>query len=252
MRMQVVMLMVLASACRSAVYESGDLRCAAVAPFCPNGFHCATDNTCWLDGEDPKIDLGVHADDMSVGDQAADLLVLDDAGCPVVDPASCCGTLSTVCGATVNCTGVCGVGQICGGGIPNQCSCSTDTRSPIFRAVASDGRTCYSAGDPALCPGFVLDSTAAFYLYAADPPTGMVALSRCHDGTLYYLSLDATCGGSSSADLTLGYIPTSAACGAVALHRYDTGATGFVYTTNAASAPAGSTEATPPFFIWTN
>ena len=246
-------------ACKSAEYQSGDLRCALTTPFCPSGFHCASDGTCWLDGADPSVDMAVHVGDRDLG--APDLatmstldLTADDSGCAPVDPALCCGTLSTSCGATVNCTGTCLSTQICGGAVANQCGCTTDTRSAIFRAVASDGKTCYSAGDPGLCPSFTVDSTASFYLYAGDPPTGMVPLVRCHDGALYFLSLDVTCGGSSTAtvDVALGYVPTSAACGSVALHRYDTGATGMVYTTNPASAPGGATEVMPPFYIWTN
>jgi hypothetical protein len=38
--------------CFSPHYVDGNLHCAA-AKACPDGFHCAVDNRCWKNGDDP-------------------------------------------------------------------------------------------------------------------------------------------------------------------------------------------------------
>jgi hypothetical protein len=60
---------------------NGALRCAADGT-CPDGYHCAGDNSCWLDGEEP--DLGALMDgSVDAGrDGAVDALIdqaTDDA-----------------------------------------------------------------------------------------------------------------------------------------------------------------------------
>jgi hypothetical protein len=142
---------------------------------------------------------------------------------------------------------------LCGGAVPNQCGCPPPNRTAIYRAVASDGRTCYSTGDPTACAGFTLDATPSFYTYLGDPPTDTRPLLRCTDGSSYTLTFDATCGGSSTAhvDMTIGYLPSVQACGTVALHRYAT-SQGELYTTDPAQAPAGGSELMPPFQVWTH
>jgi hypothetical protein len=49
------------SGCFSPSFEDGHLKCAA-NNVCPPGFHCATDLTCWKNGDDPII-----GPDMSTG-----------------------------------------------------------------------------------------------------------------------------------------------------------------------------------------
>jgi hypothetical protein len=39
--------------CFSPSYHNGNLHCGASDPRCPDGYHCAGDNTCWLNGQDP-------------------------------------------------------------------------------------------------------------------------------------------------------------------------------------------------------
>jgi hypothetical protein len=200
-----------------------------------------------------EVDFAARSDaalDLSISED----LGVDDGGCQLIDPASCCGVAYTLCGTPIHCTASCtGSHTLCGGAVPNQCGCPPDERTAIYRAVASDGSTCYSTGDVSACPGFTLDGSPSFYTYLGDPPSGTSALLRCHDGTRYTLTFDATCGGSLTAyvDMTIGYVPTVQACGTVALHRYDT-SHGQVYVTNAADAPSGGSEVMPPFQIWTN
>jgi hypothetical protein len=256
--MRALILATLLVGCQSADYQNGDLVCGTVDPVCPTGFHCASDNTCWLDGQGPGLDMGM---DMAMEDMTqVDLrivfdLLQTDSACPVTDPASCCGTLYNACGERVDCTGTCAAGQWCGGLVANQCGCpaTADGLGPVYRAVAGDGSVCYSTGDTGLCPGFTQDSTPAFFVYQGDPPPSTVPLLRCQDGGAYWITLDATCGGSATAvqDLTFGYVPLTAACGSSELHRYNT-SKGQMYFFNPTDAPSGSSELTPPFYVWTN
>jgi hypothetical protein len=41
------------AACYRPHYRSGELTCGLVAPRCPSGFYCASDLTCWRNGESP-------------------------------------------------------------------------------------------------------------------------------------------------------------------------------------------------------
>jgi hypothetical protein len=269
MRAAVLALLICAS-CKTADFGSGHLRCAATTPMCPSGFHCAADGACWRDGENPDLAMSMSLPDLAVDlafepdfavaemapvdmayNSTADLTP-DDSGCAPVDPAGCCGTLYTLCGTVVNCTGSCVPFQkLCGVVQPNQCDCPAPGRTGIFRATNNSGASCYSNGDSAYCPGFTVDSAPQFFVYTGDPPPSMTALVRCNDAGKYTLSIDPTCGGTGNQDLAIGYIPTTQACGTVALHRYDTG-THLVYTTNPAQAPQGSTEVLPPFNVWLN
>jgi hypothetical protein len=266
--------LIVCAGCKSADFQSGHLQCAASSPSCPSGFHCAADGTCWQNGHDP--DLAVQASfDLSEGpdlsldlreadfaaraDSGLDLSVgedfgVDDGGCALINPASCCGVAYTLCGTPIECTGECASSHtLCGGAVPNQCGCPPAERTGIYRAVAGDSSTCYSTGDSSACPGFTLDGAPSFYTYLGDPPSGTSPLLRCKDGSHYTLTFDNTCGGSSTAyvDMTIGYVPMAQACGTVALHRYNT-SHGQVYVLNPADAPSGGTEIMPPFQVWTN
>jgi hypothetical protein len=66
----------LAGAC-GPHYDNGKLKCEN-GKLCPMGFHCAMDDTCWRDGEDPdlavsSLDLSNTSDDGFIGDGATDL-----------------------------------------------------------------------------------------------------------------------------------------------------------------------------------
>ncbi|HZS36334.1 MAG TPA: hypothetical protein VFF06_05885 [Polyangia bacterium] len=259
----------LAHGCTDPSYEDGNLRCAVSASACPEGFHCAADNTCWRDGHDP--DLASQSDlaglDFSGADFATppDLvstfdLTTDDSGCTPVNPNGCCGTVVNECGQTIQCTDTC-PNQLCGGaGQPNQCGCSSDSRTGVFR-LADGQKHCYSIedspGNPLSdCINYTIEGTKPkFFVYVGDPPVGMRLLVRCFADPLYFLTFDSvTCDGVPGAvmDSVIGYIVDTQVCGSVPLHRYDTGSSGVFYTTDASEKPAGSTELTPPFFVWTN
>jgi hypothetical protein len=264
----------LAAGCGDPSYQDGNLRCAVSASACPSGFHCAADDTCWRDGHDPDLasagdlaqpdlagvdlagaDFAVPPDLVSTAD-----LTADDSGCLPLNPVACCGDFVDDCGHSMHCTNAC-PNQVCGGsGFPHYCGCPSGSRSAVY-GLTMGSLHCYSAqvspGNPVdECMGYTIDGTTAkFFVYIGDPPVGLTLLSRCIAAGHYFLATDAaTCDGVSGATLdgTLGYFSTAAACGAVPLHRYDTGANGFVYSTNAADKPAGSTEVMPPFYVWTN
>jgi hypothetical protein len=52
-----VSLSVLGVGCFQPSFQSGHLKCAAGGNSCPPGFHCAGDQTCWKNGEDPTADM---------------------------------------------------------------------------------------------------------------------------------------------------------------------------------------------------
>ena len=39
--------------CFAPSVDNGQLKCNPSGKSCPTGFHCALDNTCWKDGQDP-------------------------------------------------------------------------------------------------------------------------------------------------------------------------------------------------------
>jgi hypothetical protein len=53
MRLVVLMLGLGLTACFSPHYQNGEIRCQAAPNTCPNGYHCAANDTCWLNGHDP-------------------------------------------------------------------------------------------------------------------------------------------------------------------------------------------------------
>jgi hypothetical protein len=50
--------------CFSPKYGNGHLKCAP-SQSCPDGYHCAADDTCWKNGSDPEIDMGPAGDDLA-------------------------------------------------------------------------------------------------------------------------------------------------------------------------------------------
>jgi hypothetical protein len=53
--------------CFAPKYGNGHLKCAD-GQACPDGYHCATDSTCWKNGSDPSSN-----EDMSSFDMGADM-----------------------------------------------------------------------------------------------------------------------------------------------------------------------------------
>ncbi len=63
MRSIVLLAAVAAAGCFSPKYSNGSLQCQAGGHPCPDGYHCAIDNTCWKNGQDPVVDMGVGGTD---------------------------------------------------------------------------------------------------------------------------------------------------------------------------------------------
>lgn len=54
--------------CFSPKYSNGSVRCQSGNHPCPDGYHCASDNTCWKDGRDPSgNDMAGGGDDLDMG-----------------------------------------------------------------------------------------------------------------------------------------------------------------------------------------
>jgi len=105
----VVAAALLASACAPSL-TNGGLTCSSDGK-CPPGFHCAANNTCWKDGEDPggDVDLSVEGD---LGDQ--DLSA--NGGPDLLQPADLTPTLTVgqLCNTKDDCiSGFCADGVCC-------------------------------------------------------------------------------------------------------------------------------------------
>jgi hypothetical protein len=83
MRLAIVALAL--AGCFQPSYHNGGLVCSRGGTQCPDGYHCAGDNTCWQNGQDP-VDLGGRLDMTPV-----------DGGHIAI--------LTTSCGGAVNATG---------------------------------------------------------------------------------------------------------------------------------------------------
>ena len=105
------------------------------------------------------------------------------------------------------------------------------------------------------CCGYSVEAHDAFYLYGAPLP-GLVALQRCRTAVGSHLyTTDPACEGQTSEGV-MGYVGTTATCGAVPLYRLDDAATGdHLYTTSSAEAAAaqsgGYTLRASPGYVWT-
>ena len=60
-------LVLAAVGCFAPKYNNGDLQCQAGSHPCPDGYHCASNNTCWKNGMDPQ-----GLDDMSQPNETGD------------------------------------------------------------------------------------------------------------------------------------------------------------------------------------
>ena len=107
---------------------------------------------------------------------------------------------------------------------------------------STTGQHFYTTTDSeASCCGYTIEQQYAFYLYAAQQP-GLLPFYRCRTATGHLYTTDASCDGATL-EGTLGYIATSAVCGAVPLYALSDATSGdHLYTTSAAevtSAEAG-------------
>lgn len=88
LRLRPVLVLVASLAgCYKLNVDNGQLLCSPDSK-CPKGFHCAVDNTCWMNGQDPKpLDLSATSPD---GDMPVDACVSSacKAICVVDDPNS--------------------------------------------------------------------------------------------------------------------------------------------------------------------
>jgi hypothetical protein len=94
MRILFALAVLVAAGCHVPDYGSGDLQCSPSGE-CPAGFHCASDQHCWLDGSGPST----GGEDLSMA-TASDLagLVLDLAGADLGPaPARCSGSSALLC-----------------------------------------------------------------------------------------------------------------------------------------------------------
>jgi hypothetical protein len=75
-------LLICLTGCFSPSYHNGAFLCSANGGRCPEGFHCAADQTCWRNGQDPVLPDG-GADLLSDG--SADMVRLPDLAEPLPD-----------------------------------------------------------------------------------------------------------------------------------------------------------------------
>jgi hypothetical protein len=152
----------LAAGCYSPSIANGELQCAVNSKQCPAGFHCASDNTCWKNGQDPGAGIDGGSDDMPPtgtnlgnGDPCADASQCTSGFC--APEGVCCDTA---------CTGAC---QACNlPGSPGTCSsvpagmmpvtghdtCGPDAQSTCMRDGACDGAgACHLWNDVICKPG---------------------------------------------------------------------------------------------------
>lgn len=88
--------------------------------------------------------------------------------------------------------------------------------------------------EEAQCCGFHVERYDYFYLYSAPSP-GAVALYRCYGGGHHFYTSREGCEGGGRVEGVLGYIATSAVCGATPLYRMrHPGSGDNFYTTSAA------------------
>ena len=53
---------VLFGGCYKLDLGNGQLKCSVPDRKCPDGFHCASDGYCWMNGQDPTFDMATTGD----------------------------------------------------------------------------------------------------------------------------------------------------------------------------------------------
>jgi hypothetical protein len=90
-------------------------------------------------------------------------------------------------------------------------------RVGVHRSVGAEHFYTTSRAE-AQCCGFRVETYDYFYLYAAAAP-GAVALYRCYGGGRHFYTSREGCEGVGASEGVIGYIATSAVCGATPLYR---------------------------------
>lgn len=161
-----------------------------------------------------------------------------------------------------------GGGPVCSPGmcafVDQGCSKQCDTVSSCWPHVdrsynATTGEHFYTTNDTeASCCGFTVEDEPYYYLYSTQQ-TGLVPFYRCLLSTgFHFYTTSSTCEGASGATVegAMGFIATSATCGAVPLYRLYDGTNGdHLYTTSSAemtSAESGGyTFESIAGYVWT-
>lgn len=241
----------------------GGSPCSTTTPGAcmPGHFHCETT------GSECVSDVAPRAERCDGIDDDCDGHVDNGYACALGSGASPC---ATVCGSTgtqgclANCTltactppaEVCDLrDEDCDGRCdPPAC------RELIYQlrastATATDRIYSTSPSDGAAA-GFILEA-GVFYTYSA-AIGALLPIFRCYHPSVqrHFIGAGGTCSGvpGATADLLLGYVATSPACGAVPLYEYYCGASGFVATVDpgvaAALAAAGCTGGATGLYAW--
>jgi hypothetical protein len=100
----VVGICAIGAGCFSPSYGNGQFQCHGGDAPCPPGYHCATDGTCWQDGQDPILDLSRR-----------DLAVLDlSTATPDASPPDLALAVYPPATVWTSCGGGSGVGSVSG------------------------------------------------------------------------------------------------------------------------------------------
>jgi hypothetical protein len=167
MRQLAVCALLLAS-CYSPTFHDGALRCGNDTPRCPDGYHCAADNTCWADGHDPTIMTGTDDNGTACATGStclsgfcADGVCCDKAcngQCEACDVTGASGTCTPVTGPPHGTRTACtGSGSSCDGTCDgtNTTDCSYPSSSTICGAACDghcNGSGSCSAASGGMCP----------------------------------------------------------------------------------------------------
>lgn len=126
---------------------------------------------------------------------------------------------------------------------PNCCDGVLGYRVGVDRSFdAATGQHFYTTTDSeASCCGYAIEQQYAYYLYASQQP-GMVPFYRCRTANGHLYTTDMTCGGQTL-EGTMGWIATSAICGAVPLYElHDPTRGDNLYTTSAAESASAQSS----------
>jgi hypothetical protein len=193
--------------------DTGLRRCVECsrAEHCPGGASCAGGRCMMVMCPAGRADCNRNAGDGCEVDLAADRL---NCGACGATPAEACNTRDD------NCDGRCDEAPGCRVGVHR--SSGVEHFYTTNRAEAG-------------CCGFTVEFENFFYLYGAMVP-GTAPLYRCYSGAQgrHLLTPDAGCEGFAREGI-IGFVGTSAACGAVPLYRlYNPTSRDNFYTTSAA------------------
>ena len=154
---------------------------------------------------------------------------------------SCATTGKQSCNSDCSLSGCVPPGELCNL-IDDDCNGKCDDldgcRTAILRSVSiATGEHLFTNNVPeSTCCGYTLENPAAFYLYSASQP-GTALVYRCDQPSIgrHFITTSSTCEGAGVVDFTIGYMATTATCGAVPLYRlYKASIKDHMFTTDAA------------------